>query len=142
MIFLKEKAKALLLLHEDIKLMPYKCTSGRLTIGIGRNLEDNGISTSEAFMMLENDILACQTDLSFLIFPHQFYDFPENIQLVLIDMRFQLGGRGFRAFKKMIFAFQNLDYTEAIEQMKDSKWYGQVKTRADHLIKMVIDEIK
>ena len=42
--------------HEGIKLTPYKCTSDKLTIGVGRNLEDVGISEQEAEMLLQNDI--------------------------------------------------------------------------------------
>jgi Phage-related lysozyme (muraminidase) len=34
--------------HEGLKLEPYECTAGKLTIGVGRNLEDRGISVDEA----------------------------------------------------------------------------------------------
>ena len=34
--------------HEDIKLKPYRCSAGKLTIGVGRNLDDNGITRAEA----------------------------------------------------------------------------------------------
>jgi len=30
--------------HEGLKLKPYHCPAGKLTIGVGRNLEDKGIS--------------------------------------------------------------------------------------------------
>ena len=42
--------------HEGIRLFPYKCTADKLTIGIGRNLQDVGISEQEAETMLLNDI--------------------------------------------------------------------------------------
>ena len=45
----------LLIRHEGIKLKPYHCTSGKLTIGIGRNLEDRGITKEEAIYLLNND---------------------------------------------------------------------------------------
>ena len=35
---------AQLRLHEGERLFPYKCTAGRLTIGVGRNLDDRGIT--------------------------------------------------------------------------------------------------
>ena len=46
----------MLRLHEGEKLMPYKCTAGKLTIGVGRNLEARGISKDESDLMLRNDI--------------------------------------------------------------------------------------
>ncbi len=42
--------------HEGVKLKPYFCTQGKCTIGVGRNLEDVGISEEEAEMLLINDI--------------------------------------------------------------------------------------
>ena len=131
----------LLLKHEGLKLTPYRCTAGKLTIGVGRNIEEKGITEEEALFLLRNDIDECKRDLTTLIFHGQFYDFPESIQNVLINMRFQLGRAGFRKFKKMIFAFQNLNYEEAIVQMKDSAWYKQVPNRANDLIEMVREVI-
>jgi lysozyme len=136
-----QKIKTLLIRHEGLKFFPYKCSQGKLTIGIGRNIEDKGITKEEALFMLDTDIEQCEHDLAMLIFPEQFYLFPQNIQLVLVNMRFQLGHKGFKSFKKMIYAFQTADYQEAVVQMKDSKWAGQVPTRAKELILMVEKEI-
>lgn len=135
-------AQALLTMQEGCKLFPYRCPAGKLTIGVGHNLDDNGITHKEALYILKNDIKECEADLAKLLFPHQFYSFPEDIQLVLISMRFQLGRKGFRSFKKMIWAFKSEDYSEAIAQMKDSKWYGQVPNRANELIAMVQKNVK
>jgi lysozyme len=40
--------------HEGLRLKPYLCPAGKLTIGIGRNLEGKGITKQEAVMLLEN----------------------------------------------------------------------------------------
>ena len=122
--------------HEGIRLKPYRCTAGKLSLGIGRNLDDKGISEEEARFMMENDLADCVADLN-AIFPDQFQNFPDGIQRVLVDMRFQLGGAGLRKFRKMIRAIRTGDLKEAIVQMKDSRWYGQVPSRAGDLIKMV-----
>ena len=58
---LLERIKEQLVRHEGLRLKPYRCTAGKLTIGIGRNLDDCGISKTEAYVLLENDI---QTNLS------------------------------------------------------------------------------
>lgn len=49
---LVERVKA----HEGLRLKPYRCTAGKLSIGYGRNLEDRGISEEEARQMLERDL--------------------------------------------------------------------------------------
>jgi len=122
--------------HEGFRLKPYRCSAGKLTIGIGRNLDDHGISETEARFLMENDLADCVKDLN-VIFPNQFQKFPDGIQRVLMDMRFQLGGAGFRKFRKLIQAIRGGDLKEAIVQMKDSRWYHQVTVRAENLIKIV-----
>jgi len=133
--------KELLIKHEGIRFTPYKCTAGRLTIGVGRNIEDKGITEQEALYLLDNDIAECTRDLANNLFKGMFYSFPENIKSVLINMRFQLGYSGFRNFKKMIKAFHDWDFAEAAKQMRDSKWFEQVPKRAKELIKMVKGEL-
>lgn len=125
----------LLIGHEGLKQFPYKCTAGKITIGIGRNLTDKGITEEEALYLLKNDIKECVSDLN-LIFV-DIETFPDNVQLVLISMRFQLGNNGFKQFRKMITAFIVKDYEEAVVQMKDSNWYKQVPARANDLIKLI-----
>lgn len=122
--------------HEGVRQHPYKCTAGKLTIGIGRNLEDKGLSKDEAVYLLGNDIRECIDDLQG-IFPDHFDRLPEKIQHVLIDMRFQLGPGRFRKFKNMIFAVRMELWSDMIAEMKDSAWYQQVPVRANNLIKMV-----
>ena len=46
-----------LTLHEGLRLKPYKCTAGKITVGVGRNLDDVGITEEEAMMMLHNDMV-------------------------------------------------------------------------------------
>jgi len=84
-----EAAKTLIIEHEAYRKYPYRCSAGKLTIGMGRNIEDRGISPNEALMLLENDIKECAEDLR-EIFP-TFDELPEKRQHALIDMRFNLG---------------------------------------------------
>ncbi len=128
-----------LLKDEGYKQFPYKCTAGKLTIGIGRNISDRGLTISEALFLLDNDIKVCIEDLNARM---KLSRLPNDIQDVLINMRFQLGSSGFWKFKKMLTAFNKKDYEEAIVQMKDSKWYTQVPNRAKRLIKTVEQYIK
>jgi lysozyme len=130
--------RELLIKHEGIKGKVYADTEGILTVGVGRNLEDVGVSYDEAMLMLDNDIkrvlYACWHE-----FPW-FADLTEDRQNVVANMVFNLGLEGFKKFKKMIAAIEKDDYIEAACQMIDSKWAAQVKGRAVELAVMMKGE--
>lgn len=130
--------KQQLIEHEGLRLMPYRCSTGKTTIGVGHNLDDKGINKGIAMLLLDNDISEVVHDLSSELFTN-FYSLPEQVQHVLIDMRFQLGCAGFRRFKKMIAAVDIEDWGEMIGQMVDSKWYQQVTNRANALVFMIME---
>jgi len=131
-----EDVKELLIRHEGFRLKPYRCTAGKLTIGVGRNLDDNGITEDEAMYMLECDIFRAIEDLRKIF----NYDcLPIKARIILIDMMFNLGLSRFKSFKKMIKAVNDKDYKEAAEQMLDSKWAEQVGQRALDLAFMMKD---
>ncbi len=52
--------KAQLVRHEVLRLKPYRCTVGKLTIGIGQNLDVCGISQTESYVLFENEIQDCE----------------------------------------------------------------------------------
>ncbi|MEA3348486.1 MAG: sulfate adenylyltransferase subunit CysN [Pseudomonadota bacterium] len=133
---LKKIVTRQLIEHEGLKLKPYHCPAGKLTIGVGRNLEERGISEEEALYLLNNDIAESIKDLQ-KIFADEFETLPENVQRVLIDMRFNLGASGFKGFKKMIKAVKEEDFTQAALEMQDSKWFRQVGSRGKTLVKMM-----
>lgn len=132
-----EKIKNLIIKHEGLKLKPYICTAGKLTIGVGRNIKDVGISEDEAIFMLDNDIETCIKDMVRL-FP-SWYQLSENRQSVLANMRFNLGLTRFRSFKKMIKAVNDNDFDQAALEMEDSKWYLQVGYRSFELVNMMVN---
>ncbi len=132
-----KKLKKMLIDHEGIKYAPYKCTAGKTTIGIGHNLDDKGISKAVVDLLYNEDIAEVEADLKAI-----FYDFdklPEQVQLVLADMRFQLGGKGFRSFKMMITAVKERNWAVMFSQMKNSDWQRQTPNRANDLMKMVLE---
>jgi len=128
-------AEAALKKHEGLRLEPYLCSSGKRTIGYGRNLDDRGISVDEAEMMLANDIYACVGDLS----TFDYWDkLSSNQKAALINMRFCLGATGYRSFKKMNAALTRGDYFEAAQQVLDSRFAAQVGRRATDISDMLI----
>lgn len=130
------KLREVLTDHEGLKYKPYKCTAGKLTIGIGHNLDDRGVSPAVVNLMYDEDVTEVVADLK-IIFT-DFDDLPDDIQIVLADMRFQLGANRFRKFRKMIAAVKQSNWPEMIIQMKDSDWYKQTTNRANDLISMVL----
>ncbi len=52
--------KAQLVRPEGQRLKSYRCTAGKLTIGIGSNLDICIISRKKAYTMLERDIQNCE----------------------------------------------------------------------------------
>jgi len=119
---------------EGYKPKPYLDTLGKLSIGYGRNLKDNGISLEEANFMFENDLARCQKEL----YPYSWYlHQPLHIQYALVNMCFNLGLTKLLGFKKMIQALEEKNYTKAAMEALDSKWATQVKGRAKQVALMM-----
>ena len=127
-----------LIKHEGLRLKPYKCTSGKLTIGIGRNLEDNGITKEEALYLLYNDIDACVIDLYREI--PLIKDLNGDKQEVLVNMCFNLGINRLLKFKKFLSALKSGDFKEARKEMLNSAWAFQVGNRALELADIIYEE--
>lgn len=125
--------------HEGLELKPYKCTTGKLTIGYGRNLTDNGISTFEADAFLEVDARTALEDAKAVVPCYEYLN--KARQAVLIDMAYNLGRTKLKGFKKMIQAIEDCDYDEASFQMIDSVWGTQVGERASFLSNTMRDGV-
>lgn len=123
-----------LILHEGMKLKPYRCPAGKLTIGVGRNLEDKGLSKQEALFLLRRDIAEITNELR----KYPWFETLDMVrQKVLIDMAFNLGINGLLSFKKMLSYLKAGDYEKAADEMVNSRWYGQVGDRSKRLVKMM-----
>ena len=133
---LMNRIKAQLVRHEGLRLKPYRCTAGKLTIGIGRNLDDRGISQKEAYAMLERDILDFEQQLLDDI-PDVYYGLDEVRQSVLLNMCFNLGMKGLLGFKNTLAFIGAGDWERAANGMLASKWAKQVGMRAIELSEMM-----
>jgi lysozyme len=140
---LMNRIKAQLVRHEGLRLKPYRCTAGKLTIGIGRNLDDCGITQSEAYIMLINDIMNCEKQLQSKI-PDIYNGLDEVRKSVLLNMcisipqsRFAslrepcyLGINGLLGFKNTLEFIKVGDWERAANNMLVSRWAKQVGRRA------------
>lgn len=122
--------KAQLRRHEGIRYKPYKDTVGKLTIGVGRNLDDKGISEQEAEYLLGNDIEDACVEATTI---PGFSSLTPIRQCVLVNMTFNMGIYRVKKFKRMIAAIALGDWNEAAEEMLNSRWADQVGRRATEL---------
>lgn len=60
---------------------------------------------------------------------------PEEVQLIIANMMFNMGRPRLSAFKGMKKAVDAGDWHRAAVEMVDSRWYQQVTNRADRLVK-------
>jgi len=138
-----------LIAHEGLRLEVYKDSLGIDTIGIGRNLEDRGISKDEldwmdypsieyvysdgiseadAMYLAQNDVQIVEDEL---LRAHPCVDRLDAVrQLILVDMAFNMGVPRLCKFKKMWAAVHENKFDIAAKEMLDSRWANQVKSRA------------
>ncbi|MBS4772939.1 MAG: glycoside hydrolase family protein [Proteobacteria bacterium] len=135
-------------LHEGIRLQPYRCPRGFLTIGVGRNLQTNplsreeikilgrrdlssGITRQEAFFLLRGDIRRtlekCRKEIPF------FDNLDDERQYVLVDMAFNMGIGGLLKFQKMLAFIGVGNYRQAAAELLSSRYARQVRIRAERL---------
>ena len=137
-------------LHEGCKLIPYRCPSGYLTIGVGRNLETNplteeekkvcgdyqrGITKNAAFYLLKNDIQKAQRECEKHI-PF-FLRLDNERQYALLDMCFNLGIKGLLQFKLMLEALGTGNYQRAADECLNSNYARQTKKRAGRIAETI-----
>lgn len=133
MIVELEKLIAQLEEHEGVRTHPYLDSVGKLTIGVGRNLE-KGLHPNEIRLLLLNDIREAMCDVEGFTW---FDDLNEVRQRAMVDMMFNLGRSRFMGFRKMIVALNKHDYEDAALEMLDSKWAKQTGRRARKLAEMI-----
>ena len=122
-----------LLADEGLRLKPYKDTVGKLTIGVGRNLDDRGITEVEAKYLLVNDIKVAEKELT--THAPWWWNLDKPRQEALLNMCFNLGWSRLAKFEKMLAALKAHDYDAAAIEALDSKWATQVGDRAKRIAK-------
>jgi len=140
---------------EGEKFKVYLCTKGKRTIGVGRNLDDRGITPAEtkalgitvasciarginaqqSAALLENDIDLCEAGLDRALPWWRTLD--DVRQRVLLNMCFNLGITKLLGFHDTLAAIRVGRYVEAADHMVASAWHGQVGDRALRLEAMM-----
>ncbi len=121
--------------HEGLRLKPYRDTVGKLTVGIGRNLDDVGLREAEAKLLCANDVREVEAGLDARLPWWRGLD--ASRRAVLTDMAFNLGLDGLLGFHTTLSLVEAGRFAEAAQQMLRSKWASQVGRRAATLSRMM-----
>lgn len=139
---------------EGFRAKPYRDTKGKLTVGIGTNLDNPGVSKlfeqagvdeqqarksgvdrKQAEALLKAGLQIAQADAKRLV--PNFDQLPLDARRVVLDMSYNLGGPKLSEFKNMISALQRNDFNAAADEMVDSRWFGQTGNRSRALVSMM-----
>jgi len=151
----RARLEAELARDEGERLRVYRCTAGKRTIGIGRNLDDVGISAAET-AALGITVASCiargiTREQSRALFANDIARVEAGLdrhlpwwrgldgvrQRVLLNMGFNLGLGGLLGFRNTLARIERGDFAGAAEGMKASLWHRQVGARAERLESMM-----
>jgi len=125
----------MLVRHEGLRHKPYKDSLGVLTIGVGRNLDEVGLSDDEIYYLLKNDIYRCESELNNAF--RWYKDLDRIRKEAMINLCFNLGITKLRRFKYALRAMEVKDYEDAADEFLDSLWATQVGQRAVEVTNMI-----
>ncbi len=130
----KDYIKDMIKKHEGFRDCVYKDSVGVLTGGWGHAFhEGSRLSKRVVNALFNDDFYDAETDTAQFISKHRLWNLNAVRKSVLINMMFNLGYSRLSKFKRFIKAMQDENYSLAADEMIDSKWASQVKSRAHTL---------
>ena len=133
-----EKLIDMLKRHEGVETHAYECSEGKITVGVGRNIDQQGgmgLSEDEIDYLLQNDI---ERVIKELATEYEWFNSLDDVRKdAIVDISFNLGQTRLRLFKRALAAMDAANYKEAATEFLDSKWAKQVGGRALELTDMI-----
>lgn len=124
--------------HEGVESHAYKCTAGKITIGVGRNIDPDGgigLSDDEINYLLNNDIKRVTKELRAAF---GWFDGLDTVRKdAMVNLGFNLGTPRLKLFKNALAAMESGDYETAATEFLDSRWARQVGGRAVEVADMI-----
>ena len=127
---------------EGCKYEVYLDHLGYPTFGIGHLITDDDpecgtsvgteVSSDRVQEAFDFDVESVLSDCERLYV--QFEHLPEEVQLIIANMMFNMGYTRLSKFKGMKRGVDARDWNQAADEMIDSRWYNQVTRRADRLV--------
>jgi len=137
-----EQLRKELEVDEGVKYEIYNDHLGYPTFGIGHLVRDNDpesgepvgtpVSEDRVIEAFNQDVETVLSDCNILY--DDFSDLPEEAQLIIANMMFNLGRPRLSKFKGMKAGVDARDWKKAADEMVDSAWYRQVPNRAGRLV--------
>ena len=135
-----DNLKEMIAKHEGYEPRVYKCPNGYDTIGYGFAIKDLYMDKEIADLILDKKIRGILASIEANEdWDSWFWDKPQNVKEVLINMIFQIGFTGVRKFRKTIQYIKDDNFLLAGEEMLDSKW---AKSDSPNRAKELSDIIK
>ena len=152
----------MLKVHEGFRATPYRDTEGKLTVGFGRNLDDNPLTPAErahlglgpndpltritqeqAEYLFNNDLMSASNS-AMNIFGDAWNNLNDARKSVIVNMIYNMGAGDFREFQDMIKAVKEGDWNKAAQEMLvnsagtgPSDWAKTVGQRAQELAEIM-----
>ena len=134
----------MLKLNEGNKARVYEDSRGNA--GNRRFLEEQGIDINELFdgrelsdretkILYNHSLRQAFSDAQ--KFDPNLAKRPEAARMAIVDMAFNLGLTKLNKFKKMKAGLMNNDYQTAADEMVNSNWYKQVKSRGPRMVNVM-----
>lgn len=118
-------------IDEGVRLKPYTDTRGKVTIGVGRNLTDDGISEAEMETLLANDVDEA-VKAAAIVFP-SFPSFSDNRKAALSNLAFNLGEETLATFTTFIGLCEAGDWSGAADDLITTRYATEVGPRAQRI---------
>ena len=145
-----EQCKAEIKRHEGEVLEIYMDSLGYKTLGVGHLCQTNDIEYDwKVGTPISQEVVDKYYEQDFHkhyyeavhVFgsEEKFNSLPEDIQRVLVNMCFNLGGTRLSKFRNMLQACKDNDWSEMAIQMEDSRWFKQVGRRSVELQQLVLN---
>ena len=130
-------SKELAILNEGSEHKPYTDTKGKITIGIGRNLSDVGLSDDEIDFLFQNDIKRAENGLLKYLPWSEKLDKNSARYSTLRDLAFNMGIVKLLSFSNTLAFYEKGEYSKAADNLILSKWYNQVGYRGPRIVNMI-----
>ena len=137
-----EKLRKQLEIDEGVKYEIYNDHLGLATFGIGHLVTEwdaeygwevgTLVTKDRCNEAFNRDIKTVLSDCNKLY--SDFDELPEEVQLIIANMMFNMGRPRLSKFKGMKRGVDAKDWNAAADEMVDSTWYKQVTKRADRLV--------
>ena len=137
--------------HEGEVLEIYIDSLGYKTLGVGHLCQPNDIEYDwEVGTPVSQEVVDAYYEMDFRkhyyeavnVFGDEkaFNNLPDDIQRVLVNMAFNLGGTRLSKFRNMLQACRKHDWNRMAAEMQDSRWFHQVGRRSLELQNVVLSQ--